>query len=111
MLLKYFLKGLEIVPVAPIITGVTFVSTLHMRSISVINPYILQSSLLFYHIIIIIIIIIIFILSLILNYNTSSTHSTRNLSPHLFVRLPPSLTPLSSPCTSHSRDTMLPFIQ
>jgi hypothetical protein len=31
MLLKYFLNIFEIVPVAPIITGTTFVFTLHMR--------------------------------------------------------------------------------
>jgi hypothetical protein len=32
MLLKYFLKDFEMVPVAPIITGVTFVFTFHIRS-------------------------------------------------------------------------------
>jgi len=31
MLLTYFLNGYEIVPVASIITGVTFVFTFHMR--------------------------------------------------------------------------------
>jgi hypothetical protein len=37
MLLKYFLKDFEMVPVAAIITGVTFVSTSHMRCISIIR--------------------------------------------------------------------------
>jgi hypothetical protein len=35
MLIKYFLKYFEMVPVAPIITGVTFVFTFHMRCISI----------------------------------------------------------------------------
>jgi len=35
MLLTYFVNGSEIVPVAPIITGVTFVFTFHLRCISV----------------------------------------------------------------------------
>ena len=34
MLLTYFLNDFEIVPVAPIITGITFVFTFHMRYIS-----------------------------------------------------------------------------
>ena len=33
MLLTYFLNDFEIVPVAPIITGITFVFTFHMRCI------------------------------------------------------------------------------
>jgi membrane-associated HD superfamily phosphohydrolase len=37
MLLKYFLKDFEMVPVAPIITGVTFVFTFHMRCICIIT--------------------------------------------------------------------------
>ena len=37
MLLTYFLNNYEIVPVAPIITGITFVSTFHMRCISIVN--------------------------------------------------------------------------
>ena len=37
MLLTYFLKDSEIVPVAPIITGVTFVFTCHMRWISIVK--------------------------------------------------------------------------
>ena len=36
MLLKYFLNDFEIVPVAPIITGITFVFTFHMRRISIV---------------------------------------------------------------------------
>ena len=37
MLLTYFLNDFEIVPVAPIINGVTFVFTFHMRCISIIR--------------------------------------------------------------------------
>jgi hypothetical protein len=36
-LLKYFLKDFEIVQVATVITGVTFVSTSHMRHFSIIR--------------------------------------------------------------------------
>jgi hypothetical protein len=39
MLLKYFLKDFEMVPFAPIVTGVTFVFTFHMRCISIIYYY------------------------------------------------------------------------
>jgi hypothetical protein len=35
MLLKYFLKDFEMVPIAPITTGITFVFTHHMRCISI----------------------------------------------------------------------------
>ena len=37
MLLTYFLNDFEIVPVAPVITGITFVFTFHMRCISVVR--------------------------------------------------------------------------
>ena len=37
MLLTYFLNDFEIVPVAPIITGLAFVFTLHMRYISIVR--------------------------------------------------------------------------
>ena len=37
MLLTYFLNDFEIVPVAPIITGITFGFTLHMRCISIVR--------------------------------------------------------------------------
>ena len=37
MLLTYFLNDFEIVPVAPIITGITFAFTLHMRCISTVR--------------------------------------------------------------------------
>jgi len=37
MLFLYFLNDFEIVPVAPIITGITFVFTLHMRFISIVR--------------------------------------------------------------------------
>ena len=36
-LLTYFLNNLEIVPVAPIITGITFAFTFHMRCISIVR--------------------------------------------------------------------------
>ena len=36
MLLTYFLNVFEIVPVAPIITGIAFVFTFHMRCISIV---------------------------------------------------------------------------
>jgi len=37
MLLMYFLNDFEVVPVAPIITGITFVFTFHMRCISIVT--------------------------------------------------------------------------
>ena len=37
MLLTYFLNDFEIIPVAPIITGITFVFTFHMRCISIVR--------------------------------------------------------------------------
>jgi len=37
MLLTYFLNDFEIVPVAPIITGINFVFTFHMRCISIVR--------------------------------------------------------------------------
>src|SRR5215813_10014665 len=37
MLLTYFLNNFEMVPVAPIITGITFVFTFHMRCISIVR--------------------------------------------------------------------------
>ena len=37
MLLTYFLNDFEIVPVAPIIIGITFVFTFHMRCISIVR--------------------------------------------------------------------------
>ena len=49
MLLTYFLNDFEIVPAAPIITGITFVFTFHMRCISIVRSL---------HFIIIIVIII-----------------------------------------------------
>ena len=38
MLLTCFLNDFEIVPVSPIITGITFVFTFHMRCISIVRP-------------------------------------------------------------------------
>ena len=37
MLLTYFLNIFETVPVAPIITGITFVFTFHMRCVSIVR--------------------------------------------------------------------------
>jgi len=37
MLLTYFLNDFEMVPVAPIITGITFAFTFHMRCISIVR--------------------------------------------------------------------------
>ena len=37
MLLTYFLNDFEIVPVASIITGITFVFTFHMRCVSIVR--------------------------------------------------------------------------
>ena len=37
MLLTYFLNDFEIVPVAPIITGITFVFTFHMRCVCIVR--------------------------------------------------------------------------
>ena len=39
MLLTYFLNDSEKVPVAPIITGITFVFTFHMRCISIVRSF------------------------------------------------------------------------
>ena len=44
MLLTYFLNEFEIVPVASIFTGITFVFTFHMRCISIVRFYILEYS-------------------------------------------------------------------
>ena len=44
MLLMYFLNDFEMVPVAPIITGITLVFTFHMRCFLLSGPYILKSS-------------------------------------------------------------------
>jgi len=37
MLLTYFLNDFETVPVAPVVTGITFVFTFHMRCISIVR--------------------------------------------------------------------------
>ena len=37
MMFTYFLSDTEIVPVAPVITGITFVFTFHMRCISIVR--------------------------------------------------------------------------
>jgi hypothetical protein len=39
MLLTYFLNDFEMVPVAPVITGITLVFTFHMRCISTVRYY------------------------------------------------------------------------
>jgi hypothetical protein len=40
----YFLNDFEMVPVVPLITGITFVFTFHMRCISIVRFYILEFS-------------------------------------------------------------------
>ena len=47
MLLTHFLNVFEIVPVAPIITGITFVFTLHMRCIYLVRSLYFRILLLF----------------------------------------------------------------
>ena len=42
MLLTYFLNDIETVPVAPIIAGITFVFTFHMRCISIVRSLYLR---------------------------------------------------------------------
>ena len=37
MLLTYFRNYIEMVPVAPVVTGITFVFTFHMRCISIVR--------------------------------------------------------------------------
>jgi hypothetical protein len=44
MLLTYFLNDFEMVPVAPVITGITLVFTFHMLCISIVRFHILKSS-------------------------------------------------------------------
>ena len=63
MLLTYSLNDFEIVPVAPVITGIIFVFTFHMRCISIVIR-IFSASFLIKLIIIIIIIIIIISISI-----------------------------------------------
>ena len=47
MSLTYFLNDMEIVPVAPIITGITLVFTFNMRCISIVRSFLKSSRLLF----------------------------------------------------------------
>ena len=49
MLLTYFLNDFEIVPVAPIITGITFVVTFYMSCISIVRSFIFESCRLYYY--------------------------------------------------------------
>ena len=58
-LLTYFLNDFEIVPDAPIITGITFVFTFHMRCISIVRSLYFRIFWVSFLIIIIIIIIIV----------------------------------------------------
>jgi hypothetical protein len=44
MLLTYFMNDFEIVPVAPIITGITLAFTFHMRCISIVWSLCFKSS-------------------------------------------------------------------
>jgi hypothetical protein len=39
MVLTYFLNDFEMVPVAPIITGITLVFTFHIRCISIVRSF------------------------------------------------------------------------
>ena len=67
MLFTYFLNDFEIVPVAPIITGITFVFTFYMQCISIVRSLyfrIFSASFLITFVFLIIIIIIIIILPL-----------------------------------------------
>ena len=76
MLFTYFLNDFGIVPVAPIITGITFVFTFHMCCISIVSSLyfrILSAS----FIIIIIIIIIMFYASCLLSQHISNKQMTR----------------------------------
>ena len=59
ILVTYFLNDFEIVPVAPVITGITFVFTFHMRCISIVRSVYFRIFSDSFIIIIIIIIIII----------------------------------------------------
>ena len=49
MVLPYFLNVFEIVPVAPFITGVTFVFTFHMRCISIVRSLYFRIYYYYYH--------------------------------------------------------------
>ena len=72
MLLTYFLNDFEIVPVAPIMTGITFVFTFHMRCIYIVRSLYFRifsaSFLITFIIIIIIIIIIIRVMAIFINF-------------------------------------------
>jgi hypothetical protein len=43
MLLRYFLYDFEMAPVSPIITGITFISTLHLPYISIVKIFTFQN--------------------------------------------------------------------
>jgi len=49
MLLMYFLNDFEIVPVAPIITGITLVFTFHIRYISIVRSLYFKIFLTYYY--------------------------------------------------------------
>jgi hypothetical protein len=44
MLLRYFLNDFDVVPIALVFTGITFVFTLHMGCVSVVRALFLESS-------------------------------------------------------------------
>jgi hypothetical protein len=48
LLLTYFLNDFEMVPVAPIITEITFVFTFHMRCITIVSFFIVLNILCFF---------------------------------------------------------------
>ena len=73
MLLTDFLNDFEIVPVAPIVTGITLVFTFHIRCISIVRSlYFKCFQLPFYYISVVVIIIIIIIIS---SSSSSSSNS------------------------------------
>jgi len=40
-MLSYYLNGFEMVPVASVITGITLIFACHVRSISIVRPFIM----------------------------------------------------------------------
>ena len=86
MLLTYFLNVFEIVPVAPIITGINFVFTFHMRCISIVRS-------LYFKIIIIIIITLIiricYVFEELIIYMPASILTAQSLIPHITSKFHP----------------------
>ena len=77
MLLRYFLNDSEMLPVAPIITGITFVFTFHMSSISIVKSLyfsIFSAS---------------FLITLLLQILTYKHHPTYDMYAAMFITLRP----------------------